>query len=71
MDCLNAAWARTVFDGSRQDAQFSLSPGDLDEAVRTLLETTSAADRSSTGSGFDRVTAYRRGFVEGSSACVR
>lgn len=71
VDCLNAAWARTVFDGSRQGAQFSLSPGDLDEAVRTLLESTSSRDRRTTGSGFDRVTAYRRGFVEGASACVR
>jgi len=70
-DCLTGAWTKSVFARDRPDAQLSLSPGDLDEAVTTMLVSASGKDRSATGSGFDRVTAYRSGFIDGLSACAR
>jgi predicted metalloprotease len=66
-NCLAGAWTRSVFDGDREGAQLSLSPGDLDEAVAAMLGTRSGT----TGTGFDRVTAYRQGFTDGVAACTR
>jgi predicted metalloprotease len=62
--CLSGGYARDSFDRRRPEA-LTLSPGDLDEAVRTLLtfvgrETGFFVAPSTTG--FDRVAAYRRGF---------
>ena len=70
-NCLAGAWTRSVFDGDREGAELSLSPGDLDEAVSAMLGTRSKSDPGSTGTGFDRVTAYRQGFTDGVSACTR
>ena len=70
-NCLAGAWTRSVFDGDRQGAQLSLSPGDLDEAVSAMIGTRSTSDPGATGTGFDRVTAYRLGFTDGVSACTR
>jgi hypothetical protein len=53
-------------DSQSQTTQ--LSPGDLDEAVAALL----AFGRGTEGTGpsaFDRIAAYRRGVLEGLSAC--
>ena len=46
------------------------SPGDLDEAVSALLTTADHRKGSNTGSGADRVAAYREGFMNGASACT-
>jgi len=70
-NCLAGAWTRSVFDGDREGAQLSLSPGDLDEAVAAMLGSRSASDPGATGTGFDRVTAYRQGFTDGVAACTR
>ena len=71
-DCLSGVWTRAVFDRAN-DPEASdgllLSPGDLDEAVMTLLATADHSKGSTTGSGFDRVKAYRSGFTDGVSAC--
>ncbi|MFM7069785.1 MAG: neutral zinc metallopeptidase [Actinomycetes bacterium] len=75
--CLAGAWTRSVFAADRTGAQLSLSPGDLDEAVTALMVMRSGrtdADRArgtDWGTGFERVAAYRRGFTDGLSACVR
>lgn len=63
--CLAGGYARNSFDKRRPDAEITLSPGDLDEAVQTLLtfvgrQTGYFVARSTTG--FDRVSAYRAGF---------
>lgn len=53
--------------------RFGLSPGDLDEAVQVLLEDDYAsrdARGTGTASGFDRVTAFRTGTLEGVDACL-
>jgi len=63
--CLAGGYARDSFDERRGGALVVLSPGDLDEAVQTLLtfigrQSGFFVARSTTG--FDRVAAYRRGF---------
>ncbi|MFL6130125.1 MAG: neutral zinc metallopeptidase [Mycobacteriales bacterium] len=63
--CLAGSYAGDIFHKRRRDA-IVLSPGDLDEAVRALLDfagqTGFFVARSTTG--FDRVAAYRRGFSD-------
>jgi hypothetical protein len=49
--------------------ELSLSPGDLDESMQTLLKF-----NSSTGKGlssFERTKAFRKGFSDGATACVK
>ena len=72
-DCLSGVWTKSVYDGDRaqsSDNALSLSPGDLDEAVGALLSTSDNSKSSTTGSGFDRVLAYRSGFTNGAKACA-
>ncbi len=69
-DCLAGAWSASVFSGNRPSASLQLSPGDLDEAVAALLATAVNGKASATGSGSDRVAAYRDGFMNGSEACL-
>ena len=61
--CLAGSYAGDIFNKRRTNA-ILLSPGDLDEAVRALLDFAGQSGffvaRSTTG--FDRVAAYRRGF---------
>jgi predicted metalloprotease len=71
-DCYAGAWAGAIippdlFDTS--DQGLSLSPGDLDEAVRVLLSYRTQADRSRQGPGFARAGAFRQGVLHGASAC--
>lgn len=68
-DCLAGVWSASVFSRNRESAQLQLSPGDLDEAVSALLST--AEHREGSGSGADRVAAYRDGFMDGADACLR
>jgi predicted metalloprotease len=68
--CFAGGYARDSFDKRRAGA-LVLSPGDLDEAVQTLLTLVGVEPgffvaRSTTG--FDRVAAYRQGFND-VSAC--
>ncbi len=69
-DCLAGVWSASVFSQNRESAQLRLSPGDLDEAVSALLTTADHRKGSNTGSGADRVAAYREGFMNGASACT-
>ncbi len=62
-------WSASVFSRNRESAQLQLSPGDLDEAVSALLST--AEHREGSGSGAERVAAYRDGFMDGADACLR
>ena len=68
-DCLAGVWSASVFTQNRQGAQLQLSPGDLDEAVAALLATADQSKGSVTGTGADRVAAYRSGFMDGFDAC--
>ena len=70
-DCYAGTWAASVFKGDREDigGELSLSPGDLDEAVKTLLVLSRAGGVSNDVTGFERVGAFRTGMLNGTSAC--
>ncbi|MBN9097420.1 MAG: neutral zinc metallopeptidase [Pseudonocardia sp.] len=71
--CLAGAYTARLLDPS---GSFTLSPGDLDEAVQVLL-TADWAARSPQGTvdgsedGFDRVTRFRQGVRQGAASCLR
>jgi predicted metalloprotease len=69
-DCLTGAWTGSVARGERTHTDLSLSPGDLDEAVRTFV-TSEDGHAGEAGSAFARVNAFRTGFVDGPDSCQR
>lgn len=71
--CLTGAWAGFTNEDA-QDRRLRLAIGDLDEAVAELLQKESLIAADVNGkqveSGFARVEAFRRGFMEGSGPCT-
>jgi hypothetical protein len=67
--CLAGAYTGTLL--SRKEG-FTLSPGDLDEAIQVLLRHNFAA-RDTAGraipTGFERVSIFRAGTLQGAKAC--
>lgn len=66
--CLAGSWATATSSGG----DLQLSPGDLDEAVSGLLQSSlGASDVNGTAvrSGFARVEAFRTGVLDGQDAC--
>jgi predicted metalloprotease len=75
-DCLTGTWAASTFLRDRKNSELSLSPGDLDESVLALLNLGAPPKdvergRSERGSAFQRVSAFRDGFLDGISACAK
>ncbi|GAB1509864.1 neutral zinc metallopeptidase [Actinophytocola sp. KF-1] len=67
--CLTGAYTGTLI--TRQEG-FSLSPGDLDEAIQVLLRFDYAgrdAKGDAVPTGFDRVSLFRTGALQGVNAC--
>jgi hypothetical protein len=75
--CLTGAWTKYTVDEdpNAQDGKLHLAVGDLDEAVAELLQDDSLIAADINGkqvqSGFARVEAFRRGYMEGSSPCTK
>ncbi|HEX2130701.1 MAG TPA: aminopeptidase [Actinophytocola sp.] len=71
--CLTGAWAGYT-DEEKAERDLRLAIGDLDEAVAELLQDDSLIAADVNGkqipSGFARVEAFRRGFMEGSAPCT-
>jgi predicted metalloprotease len=70
-DCLVGDWAGQMVDGIQLDPEnesslISLSPGDLDEAIQSLLFLGGRDGLSA----FERVEAMRVGFFDGTPACL-
>jgi predicted metalloprotease len=70
--CLTGVYTAQLFNaGSR--GEFQLSPGDLDEAVTVLLATDFPArdvrGQAKSEAGFERVTHFRTGALNGTAAC--
>jgi len=75
-DCMTGSWAASIFLQDRitdQDEvlRLQLSPGDFDEAIKVLLALGSREEDGGTqGTGFERVTAFRKGVINGVEACT-
>ncbi len=70
-DCFAGAYAASVILGDRSDtSSYSISPGDLDEAVMALLVFRGSDDVDRQGTGFDRIRHYRNGVLNGPAACL-
>ena len=75
-DCLTGAWAASLFLQDRPNAEFSLSPGDLDEAITALLllgDDPAVVDsgKATVGTSFMRIAAFRKGFLTGIAECAK
>jgi hypothetical protein len=69
--CVAGAYSGDLLDRAA-NANYRLSPGDLDEAVQVLLRYDYAArdvDGKAPETGFERVSDFRVGAVGGFSAC--
>ena len=69
-DCFAGSWAASVLLQNRPTSGYTLSPGDLDEAIAALLLFRGEGDESRQGSGFLRVEAFRHGVMDGAQACI-
>ena len=66
--CATGAWLASV--GSDDDAQVSLSPGDIDEGLFAALSTLAPSQgRQVESSSFERSAAYRTGLLGGIDEC--
>jgi predicted metalloprotease len=73
-DCLAGAWTHDVIPGQAEEPdgeqQTQLSPGDLDEAVQSLIDRADEhTDDNVVGSPFERVDAFRTGVLNGLPGC--
>lgn len=74
-DCYVGAWTRSTIaqlpENRAGGGSLSLSPGDLDEGIRTLLTFGPQVGRRGDAAGpFERIAAFRKGVVGGLSACA-
>jgi predicted metalloprotease len=70
VDCLTGSWTYDLLHRTNPAEGLTLSPGDLDEAVATLL-TFGRATAQQGVRAFDRIAAYRSGVLQGLPACKR
>lgn len=68
VDCLAGSWTNDLLTRDDADQGIRLSPGDLDEAVAALIAFGRAGEGGPTA--FDRISAYRKGVLEGYGVCV-
>ena len=65
-ECLAGAWAGDLVNGTRK-TDATLSPGDLDEAVSTLIAY--PGRKTASNDSFVRFSAFQTGFTDGATAC--
>ncbi len=71
-DCLTGAWTRSTLPAPQGDAdqKLTLSAGDLDEGVIAFLRFGDGeGGGEQVGTVFDRVSSFRRGILQGVTAC--
>jgi predicted metalloprotease len=66
--CLAGAWMGELLEPP-EDAEIALSPGDLDEAVVTVVEGRGSAGRAESTSAFEIVASLGAGVVDGMPSC--
>lgn len=78
-DCLAGSWSgdilplnvEPIVPPSEENPRVSLSPGDLDEAIRTMITIGDVtADLDLLGSPFEKVDSFRQGVFFGADACL-
>ena len=67
-DCLTGVWVEDVVPRPTRQQEFNISPGDLDEAVRTYLLFTEDAQESAEAA-LARIGSFRSGVVTGLESC--
>jgi hypothetical protein len=76
-DCLVGMWSGDILPfntdpvvpDSETTPRISLSPGDLDEAIRTALLLGDSDGEQEMGAPFDKVDAFRQGVLFGTDGC--
>jgi len=76
-DCLVGMWSGDILPfntdpvvpDSESTPRIVLSPGDLDEAIRTALSLGDSDDGRTMGAPFDKVDAFRQGVLFGFDGC--
>ena len=68
VDCLAGSWTYDMLHRADPSQGVTLSPGDLDEAVAALLAFGGGGE-GSRPTAFDRIASYRKGVLNGLSAC--
>ena len=77
-DCLTGMWAGDILPTEENltrevpegVSRITLSPGDLDEAIRTAIYLgDDSIDTNELGTAFDKVDAFRQGVLYGSEGC--
>jgi predicted metalloprotease len=70
-DCLTGVWTAGLTPmTTTEESVAEISPGDLDEAVRAALVAGDPdADTDRNGVAFDKIAAFRTGFISGLTAC--
>lgn len=66
--CTVGAWTGSMYEPDSPELSV-LSPGDVDEGVRTLLEYATKGSQKQFGSGFEQVAAYREGVLGSVQDC--
>ena len=78
-DCLTGGWVKTVtpIDFALPQPRLAtrvavrISPGDLDEAIQTVLRLGDAGvDDDVIGNAFEKIDAFRTGVIDGTDACL-
>ena len=77
-DCLTGAWVKTTIpvDGALplprgEERTASVSAGDLDEAIQTIIGLSDATSTDDVNGGlFEKIDAFRTGVVDGLDACL-
>ncbi len=78
-DCLTGAWVKTTIpvDGylptpRGAERTVTVSPGDLDEAIQTVILLSDAASSDNVfGSAFEKIDAFRHGVLGGLDVCLQ
>ncbi len=69
-ECLTGAWTQNIIPSGDPNQTFSISPGDLDEAVETaLILGTEGIDTNQMGSAFEKIEFFRAGVLGGVAEC--
>ncbi|MGE0878121.1 MAG: neutral zinc metallopeptidase [Acidimicrobiia bacterium] len=69
--CYSGAWVGSILRNSAVNQQLSLSPGDLDEGITSLLSygDVRKLGNAQIGTAFERVAAFRKGLQQGVASC--